>query len=115
MTAEARPEAEFEADSEPESGAEARATPTVASRHIVVQGVRCHYLEAGDGPPLVLLHGTAFDSAALSYGPILSALASRHRILALDWPGYGESEAPRRASSRWATPYGIRSGWRRSR
>jgi pimeloyl-ACP methyl ester carboxylesterase len=64
-----------------------------------LQGVRCHHLEAGDGPPLVLLHGTAFDSADLSYGPSLPALAERHRVLALDWPGYGASEVPRNALS----------------
>ena len=73
----------------------ARAAPTVASRHRVVKGLRCHHLEAGAGPPLVLLHGTAFDSAALSYGATLPALATRHRVLALDWPGYGASEVPR--------------------
>ncbi len=75
--------------------AAARSAPIVSSHHSVVQGLRCHHLEAGDGPPLVLLHGTAFDSAALSYGPSLPALAKRHRVLALDWPGYGESEVPR--------------------
>ena len=80
--------------------AAARSAPTgsnqqVSSHHSVVQGVRCHHLEAGDGPPLILLHGTAFDSAALSYGATLPALAERHRVLALDWPGYGESEVPR--------------------
>jgi pimeloyl-ACP methyl ester carboxylesterase len=73
--------------------------PTVASHHTVVRGVRCHHLEAGDGPPLVLLHGTAFDSAALSYGASLPALAKRHRVLALDWPGYGRSEVPRTTMS----------------
>lgn len=67
----------------------------VARRHVVVRGVRCHYLEAGAGPPLVLLHGTAFDSASLSYGALVPTLAARHRVLALDWPGYGESERPR--------------------
>lgn len=72
-----------------------RSAPIVSSHHTVVQGVRCHHLEAGDGPPLVLLHGTAFDSAALSFGASLPALAKRHRVLALDWPGYGESETPR--------------------
>lgn len=77
----------------------ARSAPTVVSGHTVVRGVRCHHLEAGDGPPLVLLHGTAFDSAALSFGPSLPALAERHRVLALDWPGYGQSEVPRRALS----------------
>jgi pimeloyl-ACP methyl ester carboxylesterase len=66
-----------------------------ASREVLAGGLRCHYLEAGSGPPIVLLHGTAIDSAALSYGPSLEALASRHRVLALDWPGYGRSERPR--------------------
>lgn len=66
----------------------------VEARHVVVDGIRCHYLEAGSGPPLVLLHGTAIDSASLSFGPSLPALAERHRVLALDWPGYGQSERP---------------------
>ncbi len=57
-------------------------------------GVRCHYLEAGAGTPLVLLHGTAIDSAELSYGPSLPALSEGHRVIALDWPGYGLSESP---------------------
>ncbi len=77
----------------PAEGAD-RSEPIVASHHTVVRGVRCHHLEAGDGPPLVVLHGTAFDSAALSYGASMPALAERHRVIALDWPGYGESEVP---------------------
>lgn len=56
--------------------------------------MRCHYLEAGVGPPLVLLHGTAIDSAELSYGPILPELAAQRRVIALDWPGYGRSDDP---------------------
>ena len=62
---------------------------------MVANGTRCHALEAGRGPPLVLLHGTAIDSAALTYGPSLPELAAHHRVLALDWPGYGRSEHPR--------------------
>ena len=62
---------------------------------MVENGVRCHAFEAGSGPPLVLLHGTAIDSAALAYGPSREQLAVRHRVLALDWPGYGRSEHPR--------------------
>src|SRR5690606_5134153 len=68
--------------------------PKVKSRHTVVDGVRCHYLDAGHEPPLVLLHGTAIDSAEHSYGHSLTALARQHRVLALDWPGYGLSERP---------------------
>lgn len=67
----------------------------VASRQVLAGGVRCHLLEAGAGPPLVLLHGTAIDSASLSYGPSLPRLAERHLVLAPDWPGYGRSEVPR--------------------
>jgi pimeloyl-ACP methyl ester carboxylesterase len=70
-----------------------------ARRHVVVDGLRCHYLEAGDGPPLVLLHGTAIDSAQLSFGPSITVFARHHRVLALDWPGYGTSEMPRLALS----------------
>ncbi len=67
----------------------------IEHRHVVANGFRCHALEAGSGPPLVLLHGTAIDSAALTYGPSLERLAAHHRVLALDWPGYGRSEHPR--------------------
>ena len=58
-------------------------------------GVRCHYLAAGSGSPLVLLHGSAIDSAALSYAPSVPHLAAHHEVVAPDWPGYGESERPR--------------------
>src|SRR5690606_31442944 len=67
----------------------------VRSSEVLAGGYRLHFLEAGSGTPLVLLHGTAIDSAALSYGPSLPELAERHRVLALDWPGYGNSERPR--------------------
>ncbi len=69
--------------------------PHVESRQVVAGGLRYHYLTAGEGPPLLLLHGTAIDAAALSFGPSLPELATRHRVVALDWPGYGASERPR--------------------
>jgi pimeloyl-ACP methyl ester carboxylesterase len=66
----------------------------VASRQVLANGVRCHYLEAGTRPPVVLLHGTAIDSASLSFGPSLPVLAEQRHVMALDWPGYGLSERP---------------------
>jgi pimeloyl-ACP methyl ester carboxylesterase len=66
----------------------------VASRQVLAGGARCHFLEAGEGPPVLLLHGTAIDSAELSYGPAMPTLGQGHRVLALDWPGYGRSERP---------------------
>jgi pimeloyl-ACP methyl ester carboxylesterase len=59
---------------------------TSASRLRWSQG-ETRLLELGDGPPLVLVHG-AFDNAAL-WAPILAALATHHRVFAVDLPGHG--------------------------
>ena len=48
------------------------------------------YRAAGDGPPLVLLHGIGSGSA--SWEAQLDALAARFRIVAWDAPGYGGSD-----------------------
>jgi pimeloyl-ACP methyl ester carboxylesterase len=52
---------------------------------------------AGEGPPLVLLHSGTHDRH--DYDPILPALAGRFRVLAVDWPGHGDSEMPAPPSS----------------
>ncbi len=49
------------------------------------------YREAGDGPPLVLLHG--IGSGAASWEAQLDALSGRFRVVAWDAPGYGGSDA----------------------
>jgi pimeloyl-ACP methyl ester carboxylesterase len=61
---------------------------------------RLHYLEAGDGPPLLLLHGGIIDAAACSWGEVIEPLASDFRVVALDLLGYGRSDAP---DARYAT------------
>ena len=53
------------------------------------------YLEAGQGPPIVLLHGLGATNASML--PTLSELAHDHRVLAVDLPGFGDSEKPVRA------------------
>lgn len=65
-----------------------------SKRSLVADGLRIHYLTAGEGVPLILLHGSAIDSGALSYGPSIGAFAKRYLVIAPDWPGYGESEQP---------------------
>ena len=51
------------------------------------------YLEAGSGPPLVLLHSGEFGGCAeLSWERNIDALASRFHVYAPDWLGYGKSE-----------------------
>src|SRR4029077_14343566 len=52
-------------------------------------------LEAGEGPPVVLLHGLGATNASML--PTLAELARDHRVLAPDLPGFGDSEKPVRA------------------
>jgi len=65
-------------------------------RFVEAEGVRLHYLEAGQqragaGPPLVLLHG-ASGNLRDWWLSILPALGRRHRVIAFDRPGFGHSE-----------------------
>jgi pimeloyl-ACP methyl ester carboxylesterase len=50
------------------------------------------YETCGDGPTLVLLH--ASPGSRRDYEAVLPRLAARYRVVALDWPGYGDSPAP---------------------
>jgi pimeloyl-ACP methyl ester carboxylesterase len=61
----------------------------VHDRRVVVDGVNLQYLEAGSGPPLLLLHG--HEQSATSWRWVLPVLARTHRVLALSLPGHGES------------------------
>jgi pimeloyl-ACP methyl ester carboxylesterase len=48
------------------------------------------YSDTGTGRPIVLLHATLHDRH--DFDPVLDSLARHHRVIALDWPGHGESE-----------------------
>ena len=72
---------------------------------VTAAGVTTAVLEAGDGPPMVLLHGPGeFGGTWL---PVLDDLAATHRVVAPDLPGHGASDAPDggidrgRASTTW--------------
>lgn len=67
------------------------------SSTIVAGGLRLHYYDAGRGagPPLVLIHGLGDE--ADTWRHVLPQLAARRRVLALDLPGFGRSDHPRRA------------------
>ena len=56
-------------------------------------GVRTFFLEAGEGEPVVLLHGLGATNASML--PTLAALSRRYRVIAPDNPGFGESDKPR--------------------
>jgi pimeloyl-ACP methyl ester carboxylesterase len=64
----------------------------IQSKYAQVGPHRIHYLIGGDGPTLLLLHG--HPSQAVEWAPILRQLTAAHRVIAIDFLGYGESDAP---------------------
>ncbi len=63
-----------------------------------IDGVRLHRIERGSGQPVVLLHGNAVPLQDLLASGLVADLASRHRVIVFDRPGFGFSERPR---TRW--------------
>jgi pimeloyl-ACP methyl ester carboxylesterase len=64
----------------------------VSERRLDLAGVSTAVLEAGDGPPVVLLHGQGGWSGM--WLPVAGDLAATHRVIAADLPGLGASEVP---------------------
>ncbi len=58
----------------------------------VLNGIKQHWVEAGDGPPVILLHG--FPETLYAWRKQIPALAPYHRVVAPDLRGYGETEKP---------------------
>jgi pimeloyl-ACP methyl ester carboxylesterase len=65
---------------------------TIISRTAEIGGVKLHYLTAGHGMPLILLHGYA--ETARMWKPIIPALSERFMVIAPDLPGIGDSDIP---------------------
>src|SRR6201990_2171563 len=61
-------------------------------KELVVDGLVTSYLEAGDGDPVILLHGGEFGvSAEIGWERTIPVLAERYRVLAPDMLGFGQS------------------------
>jgi pimeloyl-ACP methyl ester carboxylesterase len=73
------------------------------TRDVTARGVRMRVVEAGSGPPVVLIHDILVSH--LEFERVTELLAPRLRVLAPDLPGFGESEKP--PPARYA--YGIES------
>jgi len=67
--------------------------PSFDSRTVTVDGVKLHYFSGGNGSPLVLVHGLG-SSAAVEFFYNLEPLAAQHRVIAIDLPGFGQSDKP---------------------
>lgn len=75
----------------------AQITAESTSRYVTTPRFRVHYYEAGDGQPIILLHGSGPGATDWSnFAPNIAALARTHRVLALDMPGWGESDTQNR-------------------
>jgi pimeloyl-ACP methyl ester carboxylesterase len=68
------------------------ADETIVARSAEIDGVKLHYMIAGHGTPLILLHGYAETSRM--WRPIIPALAKRFTVIAPDLPGIGDSDVP---------------------
>ena len=64
-------------------------------KFITVDGVKLHYLERGQGPALVLLHGNGVDATDWEHSGLMDAASEHYRVIAFDRPGFGYSERPR--------------------
>lgn len=69
---------------------------------VEVDGVAVHYVERGEGPPVVLLHGNGAMAEDFVLSGLMDRLARNHRVIAIDRPGYGYTERPR--SRAWTAP-----------
>lgn len=71
---------------------------TVRSETIEVQGLSIFYREAGrpGNPKLVLLHG--FPASSHQYRNLIPALSDKFHVIAMDYPGFGNSDMPDPAS-----------------
>ncbi|AEG91725.1 alpha/beta fold hydrolase [Ramlibacter tataouinensis] len=70
-----------------------------AGRFMHIAGVRLHYVERGQGEPIVLLHGNMVTHADFEASGLIDQLAQHHRVIAFDRPGFGHSSRPR--DRRW--------------
>jgi pimeloyl-ACP methyl ester carboxylesterase len=71
-------------------------------RFMEIEGTDVHYIDQGEGPPVVLLHGNGTMIHDWVLSGVLDELARHHRVIAIDRPGYGYTSRPR---SRVWTPY----------
>ena len=65
---------------------------TIDSRFEDVSGARIHYLAAGSGSPVILIHGYAQTSRM--WRPLITELGKTHKVIAPDLRGFGESSKP---------------------
>ena len=68
-------------------------TESATSKYMQTTKWKLHYNEAGDGHPLILLHGGGAGASGWSnYSRNIPSLARHYRVFAIDMPGWGKSD-----------------------
>src|SRR6218665_1033485 len=77
------------------------APPVIHHRNRSVDSTRIFYREAGpaDAPVVLLLHG--FPTSSHMFRNLIPLLADRYRVIAPDYPGYGQSASPDRSKYKY--------------
>ena len=63
-------------------------------KYIVVDGRRIRYVDVGEGPVVVMLHGLGYDAAAEQWYELIERLLPDYRCVAFDMFGWGLSDRP---------------------
>jgi pimeloyl-ACP methyl ester carboxylesterase len=75
------------------ANAGADAGGAIASRSADVEGIKIHYLAAGHGPAVILLHG--YTQTSRMWRPLIPQLAEKFTVIAPDLPGIADSDIPK--------------------
>ena len=70
-----------------------KASKQIESRSAKIEGIQIHYLTAGEGPTVILLHG--YTQSSRMWRPLMDRLKERFTIIAPDLPGIGDSQIPK--------------------
>jgi len=66
---------------------------SIESKFATVEGIKIHYLRAGRGPAVILLHG--YTQTSRMWRPLIPRLIDKFTVIAPDLPGLGESDIPK--------------------
>src|ERR1043166_4498402 len=68
---------------------------SIRENFVTVEKLRVRYVESGNGPTIVMIHGNAGSVEDFEFGAI-ETLSTNNRVIAVDRPGHGKSERPNR-------------------
>ncbi len=64
----------------------------IQNKYVTIYGQKIHYLEAGSGPYLILLHAVGADAS--EWTRVIEPLAQHYHVIAPDQVGFGQSDKP---------------------